>query len=320
MENHILSCDWGTSSFRLRLVDTNTGEIKGERATSEGVAPTFQAWQDYGRPDRIVFYRNYLNDQIGQLSDRLLENFSGLPVFLSGMASSSIGMVELPYADLPFELSGKALIAEKLPATEVHPNELILISGLKSDSDVMRGEELQIMGLSHLLPKTESISLFPGTHSKHIWVKEGQINNFRTFMTGEFFQLTANYSILRSSLEQGEAWGKEEEAQFIGGVQKAVSSNLLNGLFSVRTNALLRQIPAAQNFYYLSGLTIGYELKTLLDVSADLFLCGGGNLSELYEKAFSILGLQEKLRIIPAATVDQSVTKGHLLFSKKRAL
>ncbi len=63
------------------------------------------------------------------------------------MASSSIGMKELPYARLPFALDGGHVQLMYFREERVFPHEIMLISGVKSDHDVMRGEETQLIGL-----------------------------------------------------------------------------------------------------------------------------------------------------------------------------
>src|SRR3546814_14199624 len=84
------------------------------------------------------------------------------------MASSSLGIEELPYATLPFSLSGNGAVTRKFEASADFPHEILLISGLRSEQDVMRGEETQLLGLAAqgMLPADNAICLFPGTHSK----------------------------------------------------------------------------------------------------------------------------------------------------------
>ena len=41
---YILSCDWGTSSFRLWLVDVVNGNIKDEVFSDKGIALVYNDW------------------------------------------------------------------------------------------------------------------------------------------------------------------------------------------------------------------------------------------------------------------------------------
>ena len=109
---HFLSCDWGTSSFRLRLVEANTELIAGEINSARGIATLFTDWQQalqdkrFAPSQRIGFYVAYLRSQIQWLSEQVAQPIHTVPVLISGMASSSIGMHELPYTSLPFLLDG----------------------------------------------------------------------------------------------------------------------------------------------------------------------------------------------------------------------
>src|SRR5712675_1605565 len=107
-----LSCDWGTSSFRLRLVDAVTGEICGESISDMGIDLTWRQWLESAEPEseRIHFYVSRINKAIGQLPVVI---DGDLPLILSGMASSSIGMAELPYQEFPFRWDLKQMIIRK---------------------------------------------------------------------------------------------------------------------------------------------------------------------------------------------------------------
>ena len=109
--NRFLSCDWGTSTFRIRLVNTSKMEISSEVKTNDGIADTYQQWQATGRPEteRMDFYRGKLGEAISRLSEGIDKN---MPVIISGMASSGIGLTELPYQEFPFQL-GPGIISGK---------------------------------------------------------------------------------------------------------------------------------------------------------------------------------------------------------------
>ena len=66
-----------------------------------------------------------------------------VPVVISGMASSTIGLRELPYKPLPFAADGSDLVAEILAPTVDFKHATLLISGVSSTDDVMRGEILE---------------------------------------------------------------------------------------------------------------------------------------------------------------------------------
>ena len=110
------SCDWGTSNFRLRLVDADKGRPLSEVKTDQGMAMTFDAWKRSGmnEEDRKVFYQNYLFEQVKKMTGSFADPVGNVPIILSGMASSSIGMLELPYKKLPLQCDGSDLVVHTI--------------------------------------------------------------------------------------------------------------------------------------------------------------------------------------------------------------
>ncbi|MEJ7588662.1 MAG: 2-dehydro-3-deoxygalactonokinase, partial [Ferruginibacter sp.] len=109
--------------------------------------------------------------------------------------------------------------------------------------------------------ETEQLFIFPGTHSKHLSVKNGMVTSITTYMTGELFDLLSSKSILSASVKKNERG--DNSPFFIEGVIKGTGSNLTNSIFHVRTNHLFNKITSFENYDYLSGLLIGHELKEI---------------------------------------------------------
>ncbi|MGV3556812.1 2-dehydro-3-deoxygalactonokinase [Larkinella arboricola] len=330
MITYLLCCDWGTSSFRLRLIDSATYQLIEELIGQQGVATVFDAWKNAGEKNGISreqFFRENLKRQIEILANKTALNLDQIPVAVSGMASSSIGMEEIPYGTLPFAMDGSQASVRHIEADETFPHELILISGVKSQEDVMRGEETQLIGLTALLDRegqrpSDAIFIFPGTHSKHMYVQGGQLLNFETYMTGEVFNLMATSSILKDSVELSrlDDFSAGNLAAFRAGVQEAEPS-LLNRLFTVRTNQLFGKINKQQNAFYLSGLLIGAELKPLREKQNwQLVLCSGTNLFSFYQQAINDLNLADRTTVIPAEVVDQAAIVGQVIVFQNQNL
>ena len=319
MEKHLLSCDWGTSSFRLRFVDIATGHVLGEVLSANGVAATFDAWHvahNQTGMERAVFFCQFLRQQITRLSATIATSLTRLPVVLSGMASSSIGLAELPYAHLPFALNGAGARVHWLEPTPDFDHRLLLISGISSPHDVMRGEETQLIGLGNLLDGSgQYIVIFPGTHSKHLYVDNGELVDFETFMTGELFGTLARHTILKESTNTADlaAWLHRDGDSFRQGVLASGSANLLQSLFRVRTNQLFGHLTQPQNALYLSGLLVGSELRGLQrQRDWQLILCCDTNLADFYEQAIAVLGLAQQTTRLTTDQVRDSVISGHL--------
>lgn len=290
------SCDWGTSNFRLRLVDADKGRPLSEIKTDQGIAMTFDAWKRSGKNDRIMYYQNYLFEQAKKITDSFGGPVDNVPVILSGMASSSIGMKELPYKKLPFQCDGSDLVVHSIGDEKDQPYKIILISGVSSKVDAMRGEETILVGCDIARNEAKHLFLFPGTHSKHVLVTNGTVQSIATYMTGEVFDLLSNKSILAASVMKNDPGAEFSNQSFEEGVKEGASSNILNSIFHVRTNQLLKNIAADANYFYLSGLLIGQELKDVLEnkPAAITLVCSEG-LQKVYTTALHILGLNDRL-------------------------
>lgn len=312
--NYFLSCDWGTSSFRLVLADRKVGRPLELRSSDDGIAATYTGWKEQGG-DRIGFYLEVIRRQLSSLSGSVSFSLEELPIIISGMASSSIGIEELPYAGLPFALDGTGVITRKIVASQTLQNDIILVSGLRSDADVMRGEETQLLGLAPSFPD-EATFIFPGTHSKHILVSEGNITGFETYMTGELFHLLSVHSVLKDSVEQpvGVEMSVSDREAFHTGLRQAETAGLLRSAFLVRTNYLFQKIDKVPNFHYLSGLLIGAELKHLKGSRfgrSSIVLCAGEVFSGLYYEALSAFGIADRVHHVPASQVEHAALNGH---------
>ncbi len=320
MMKNFISCDWGTTAFRLRLIDSIDYNVISECVSLEGVARTYEAWKATGTPaqEKQDFFIDKLKQQIAVLKSQSNMPLEGLDILISGMASSSMGVVELPYATLPFNLDGSQANIQLIDADASFPHKIILISGVRSEDDVMRGEETQLIGLIDLLNLSSNqpyIFILPGTHSKHLYIENDRLVNFHTYMTGEIFNILSNHSILKGSIDITSLldFSNLELAAFKKGVLETNSSGILNSLFKVRTNLLFQKLNKKENGFYLSGLLIGSELKQLLtEPHCQLVLCSGNNLFEFYKTAIEVLNLLERTIIVPSEMIDKAVVIGQM--------
>jgi 2-dehydro-3-deoxygalactonokinase len=304
----ILSLDWGTSSFRLRLVDPTCFRVLAEEKEAAGIAATFSAWKTSGEKDRWPFYLQVIAHAIQKLEEKTGTGLKGLPLVISGMASSTVGMIDLPYKEAPFLASGADLLVHVIVATTEFPHDCSIISGVKTDSDVMRGEETLLAGCATGADTGEVLHIFPGTHSKHVMVKSGVALGFHTYMTGEFFALLSGKSVLSASVEAGAGLQeKSNRKSFSKGVRDSKNANLLHGCFQVRTNDLFHRLSRQENYYYLSGLLIGTELLYLENTGKKIRLAGNALFNEYYVAALEVLDAARDLYMLDA---DEALVRG----------
>lgn len=307
--NEFISCDWGTSAFRLRLIDTLTKNVLAEVKANMGIAATYAAWKESGENDRVCFYSSFLAVQVKALEQQCHSKLDNTAIVMSGMVSSNIGMIDLPYKELPFFTSGSDTLTHLIPPSEQLKNKMIILSGARTNEDVMRGEETKLIGCETADEKDEQLFIMPGTHCKHIVVQDRMATRFKTFMTGEVFNLLTTKSILAASVEKNKAEQSIEAiTSFTEGVLEGASNNLLNSIFHVRTNKLFDYYTAKDNYNYLSGLLIGSELKDLAQKDyAHITLVANGSLAFYYLQALQTLGVTTNVHTIDS---DKALVAG----------
>ncbi|WP_299184000.1 2-dehydro-3-deoxygalactonokinase [uncultured Aquimarina sp.] len=301
-----ISCDWGTSNFRIRLIDSLSLKVLEEFKTEMGVNKLHKKYKSQSKVSQEQFYKDYLLSQVG-LFTQLREN--EVLIVASGMITSAIGMIELPYAKVPVSFSCEDLLVEFKPLEK--NCKILLISGLKTKNNVMRGEEIQAIGLIEYLPKhPEGILILPGTHSKHINFKLDKINDFTTFMTGELFDVFSKHTILSNSIKIVD-WDSKFIGSFLEGVKKGVNNNQLSSFFSIRANHLLYDTSMEKNYYYLSGLLIGSELSYLKNTQEKIYLATSGILHELYLLALTSFISADRVFCFEEEVIDKALIAGH---------
>lgn len=285
---HLLAVDWGTSWLRGALLDSR-GKVVGERSFARGILTV--------RADHFpTVFEECFGDWMSP----------GVLCLMSGMVGSRHGWQEAPYCPCP---AGFADIASKL--VWLQPGRMAIVPGLSYDvsgvPDVMRGEEVQVFGALELLGLKDAQLVLPGTHSKWVRVEAGRITQFSTWMTGEFFSLLRQHSILARMMpaeaaSSGVSTHPAEPsaahlAAFDQGVQQALQGvSLLHTAFSARTLALFDKLPAELLPRYLSGLVIGEEVRaqdlSKLKTGESLVMMGSPLLTPWYQRALAQRGVK----------------------------
>jgi 2-dehydro-3-deoxygalactonokinase len=264
----LIGLDWGTSSLRATLID-GAGCVIKEDARPWGITHLppggFRAAYD-------------------AVTAAWRAAWPGLPCLAAGMVGSRQGWVEAPYCDAP---AGVEALASHLAAVAevglfIVPG--IVLSGARSD--VMRGEETQVIGA--LVNVDRGCMVLPGSHSKWVDVEAGRIIDFRTFMTGEVFSALRDHTIL-GAFSVPEV---PDQNSFDRGVRTAhdTAEGIASLLFSARALVLTDRLPASGALEYLSGLLIGDELRSAPEGVQPL-LIGEASLCRRYQRAMRLCGI-----------------------------
>src|SRR6185295_18383330 len=138
--------------------------------------------------------------------------------------------------------------------------------------------------------------LKPGTHSKWMTLERGRLVRFSTAMTGEFYALLRQHSILGRGMPP-EGDDALDGTAFDDGVRRALKGcGLLQTAFGVRTRSLFGELRAGALASHLSGLVIGEELRCRpLAGIRSLALVGAPALTERYARALAACGVDARV-------------------------
>ncbi len=301
-----IGCDWGSSNFRLALLGRG-GELIEEYTDEGGIVQLRMQGQD---TDGLI---NHLRAGLVALSQISAMDLSALPIIISGMAGSSLGICEVPYARLPLSPNGDGMIVHPAGPWPSIKNHVALISGICSENDVMRGEETEAVGLLSSVRLQDVRMILPGTHSKHIWISDGRIRSFKTYMTGELFQVLSSQTILKHAMKDAQIDPFDDHGRrcFTEGLEMACNSDPLQQLFTFRSEVLLDHKPVKGNIHRLSGFLIGLELRELEKEGHYPTIVGGsGPLHDRYMTAMEHKGWAQSIIPVAASERREAVWRG----------
>ncbi|MES2337186.1 MAG: 2-dehydro-3-deoxygalactonokinase [Pseudomonadota bacterium] len=258
-----LAVDWGTTNRRVYAIADDGTVIATER-DDRGV---------------LSIAKDAFAAEVGEIRAR----FGDLPVICAGMVGSTRGWVEVPYAPCPATLDD---LAARL--TWVEPGRTAIVPGVAAASDVMRGEEVQVLGAvaSGLVPG-DALLCQPGTHCKWAQMTGGAIGDFRTTMTGELFALLQRHSLLADFMTGDVADGPD----FRDGLALAREGTPLSALFGERAGVVLGHRAADGVAARVSGLLVGSDVAEQRLASGEtVYILADARLGALYGAAVEAAG------------------------------
>lgn len=287
-----LACDWGTTNLRAWVIGEDGGVIRS-RDFPLGVAKlapgeAARRFREEVRPGLVAEH---------------------LPAILSGMIGSTLGWAVADYLPCPAgrdELKAALLTVDK---------EVRIVPGLRTRgpfgaSDVMRGEETQILGWLHADParlKGRQVVCHPGTHAKWAICRDGRIVDFLTSMTGELYAVLTKHSVLATSAPPFDDKGVDDKAFDEGLAAAGDGGGLASRLFSARARVVADGKPADGSASYLSGLIIGADVAAapgLLGVKgAPVAVLGEPHLCRSYARALTAAGVDASIHEGDAASI-----------------
>lgn len=321
----IMIVDCGTTNLRVTLTDAS-GQIISQEKYPGGVRHT-----------AIEGHNGRLKGMLKECMDKILENRRVEDVercIAYGMITSNVGMLEIPHLTAPVSAEdlNEGMCTESFP--EVAPFPISFIPGVRNfakevtldnfyDMDMMRGEEVEAIGLYNLLkPEGESIFVLPGSHNKFVRMDaKGRILSCITSISGELLDAITHHTILSDTVDcsfcSSEDYNEdlackgalECEARGLG--RAAFSGRILNQLGGVESVCLRS---------YLLGATLAQDVIALRSFMSDaaymqIFVAGKKPLQNAMIHVMKAMGLPNVKEVSAELTTLMGV-QGALTIAK----
>ena len=248
-----LTLDGGTTNTRLYLVEN--GKVSRSLALPVGV----------GRTEGDVYRKAIAEGVERALFDWELSPECITAFLASGMVTSERGLSEVPHLPCPAGLYDlhRGLVPVSFPEI---PFPVTLIPGVKKAgilaeaTDMMRGEETEVMGL-----EMEGIVILPGSHNKVIRVEGGRILDFVTLMTGEMVAALTGHTILSHAVTLE---AEPDPFSLVRGAVAAERLGLAAALFKTRILATQFAATPEETLGYFLGCLLSEEIKAVEKMAA----------------------------------------------------
>ena len=271
---HHIIIDWGTTNFRAFAMS------KEHKLLSTKSLPLGLLQVNNGE----------FAQTLEQVLKEWLVTYQDFPIFMAGMVGSLKGWVNVDYVNTP--ANTKSLASNSYSFVLPWGAKAYIVPGVchqydEDKFDVMRGEEIQVLGLAQYLNSSDFVAILPGTHSKHITVTNHELCSFSSYLTGEMYSMLSKHSLLGKDLPENTTF---DQAAFLRGVTDAQDGEFTQRIFLAWTHRLFQQLSVEQIADYLSGLLIGFELRKL-KLNTSVYLVGALALCQKYQLAAGQLGI-----------------------------
>lgn len=285
IEFPFIAVDWGTTRMRATLCESATSDklfkIEGQGIAKLGRSPAaelFEAIEPWTR------------------------KHGRIDLLLGGMVGSDIGWRATPYLPCPL---GLADLAKELITFREQGHRVAVVPGVSCSNwlgqpDVMRGEEIQILGWYRQNRRVaDALICLPGTHTKWVRFRNGRLERFLTSVTGELYELLKRHSVLVRSTERDASTFDANEFRKGVGVAIENGDHLLHVVFSARSRSLLDPAAADNATSYLSGLLVGTDVRCASEImkatDSVVELIGAPTLCDRYAMALEQIGSRNSM-------------------------
>ena len=269
---YIITIDSGTTNSRIRLIENKQNTVVDVIKKPVGVRNT-------AIDGNIDALKNGLAEGLQEIINRNKLQFNDIQyIVATGMITSNLGLHEVKHIEGPCNLEKFAKSSSVQIIGSFFNIPCIFVPGMKNriedyhgklleniDSyDVMRGEEVETFGLLHQLGlKGKGMILLPGSHTKFVFVNNGQIESCYSTLCGELLFAVSRNTILSSSLNKELITGIERE-YLIEGYKSSEKFGLTRSLYHVRLLHLFdQQMNDNQRANYFAGAVIASDIHCI---------------------------------------------------------
>ena len=277
-----ITIDGGTSSTRVNLLQNKT--IIDSVKLSIGARVSIENREKYV---------NAIKSAIDEIISK--NNASDVKrILASGMITSEFGLCNLPHLNAPAGIKELHNAMYETTVGEISDIPFVFMRGIKldgqaiSDSDMMRGEETELMGIMQD-EYSECIYVLPGSHSKIIKVDDnGKITSFFTTLTGEMIASLSQGTILKDAVDLSVDDISNE--YLLKGYEYTVSEGINKALFKVRILKNKFNCTPQEVYSFFMGTVLCDEIQNIIKEEAKTVVLGG---REQIKRAMTLI-LKEK--------------------------
>ncbi len=276
MSKCYLVIDCGTTNLRVTLLDENREKLDAVKAEG-GVRHT----SIDGHNGRL---RTMLRESIEAVLEKngyKLEDVE--KCVASGMITSALGLLEIPHVPGTAGAADLRAAMQKKVFEDIAPFEIEFIPGVRnfagavdlenfSGMDMMRGEEVEAIGLYKLLhPKGAAMFVLPGTHNKFVSMDaQGRILGCMTSISGELLDAITHHTIIAEAVGHSFVDAGDYDAEYAkAGARECAVSGLGRAAFAGRILATLGGKDKAKLQSYLLGAVLALDVQAMQSFVGD---------------------------------------------------
>lgn len=299
-----VTIDGGTTNTRISLVEDR--RVIASKKISRGAKA--------GIDDREGL-KIALKEAISALlCENSLTESDIIKILASGMITSEFGLYEVPHLIAPASIEELHANTVEVDFPEICSVPFVFVRGIKilggelDSTDIMRGEETEIVGLMGD-DAEECTYILPGSHSKIIKTDEcGRVVDFSTMLTGEMIASLSSNTILKDAVDLSISEYDSDALKF--GYSYADEHGLNKALFKVRILKNVMKNSPREVYSFFIGACLSGEIAEILALDTPKIVIGGKsqikNATAILLKAFS----DKEIVTVDDATVDSSTAIG----------